>query len=437
MKNSIFTLSVLAFVLLTNAYGQKPAIELSFTASYYGQSVQLDSMLIENLTQGGDMMLYAPITSLVLDYETGETENSAFDLSSFSVSTNFPNPFATKTEFSIYLPKEDFVQVMIFNSLGQKIASYENKLENGNHSFTFYPGDEQYYFMTAIVDGVTKSIKMISLSNYPDNHIRLIYSGKDNSMAAYKSLADIKDLIFSLGDELRFITYAKTPDQINGSDIIIDAPLCSQDYTFNILEGIPCSGTPSVTYEEQMYKTVQVGSQCWLKENLNVGTMIDGSNEQTNNSLIEKYCYHDSIENCNTYGGLYQWGEMMDYTTLEGSQGICPDGWHIPTDEERETLSEFLGGINIAGGKMKEIGTLHWLPPNTGATNESGFTGFSGGFRDETGGFSTMGLIGLFWSSTQINTNGAKTWGLSYINTSLLFGYGTKNTGNSLRCLKD
>ncbi|MCD4680222.1 MAG: hypothetical protein K8S00_07525, partial [Bacteroidales bacterium] len=121
----------------------------------------------------------------------------------------------------------------------------------------------------------------------------------------------------------------------------------------------------------QAYNTVQIGDQCWMAENLNIGERISSSMNQTNNGVIEKYCINNP-GNCDEYGGFYQWNEMMEYSTIAGSQGICPNGWHVPTYDEWTILYSYLGGYEVAGGKMKESGTLHWLPPNTGATNESG-----------------------------------------------------------------
>ncbi|MBK7215160.1 MAG: fibrobacter succinogenes major paralogous domain-containing protein [Bacteroidales bacterium] len=123
----------------------------------------------------------------------------------------------------------------------------------------------------------------------------------------------------------------------------------------------------------KIYRTIQIGNQCWLKDNLNIGSRINGSLDQTDNGIIEKYCYNNLESNCDNYGGLYQWGETMNYSTSEGSKGICPDGWHIPRDIEWIALRIYLGGIDTAGGKMKEPRNSHWHSPNTGATNSSGF----------------------------------------------------------------
>jgi uncharacterized protein (TIGR02145 family) len=195
-------------------------------------------------------------------------------------------------------------------------------------------------------------------------------------------------------------------------------------------------GNP-ITYEGQEYNTVLIGTQCWMKENLNVGTMISGSQNQTNNSQIEKYCYNNDPANCPVYGGLYQWDEMMQYVTTQGVQGICPVGWHIPTNAEWTTLTTYLGGESIAGGKMKETGYSHWNPPNTGATNESGFTALPGGHCVPTNIFGSIGIIADLWSST-MNT-GSTSWYRYLLNYSEMVHTSSegKSTAFSLRCIKE
>jgi len=140
-----------------------------------------------------------------------------------------------------------------------------------------------------------------------------------------------------------------------------------------------------ISYAGKTYNTVQIGLQCWLKENLDVGTMIRVNKEQTNNNIIEKYCYDDNINNCNKYGGLYQWNEAMQYVTKGGVQGICPIGWHIPTKTEFETLEI---NVNKDGNALKEIGQ------GTGkaaGTNSSGFSALLAGSPSPTGSFFNLG----------------------------------------------
>jgi len=190
--------------------------------------------------------------------------------------------------------------------------------------------------------------------------------------------------------------------------------------------------------DNRVYNTIKIGTQCWMKENLNMGTKIDGTQNQVNNGTIEKYCYNNLEANCDIYGALYQWDEMMQYGNAPESQGICPSGWHVPSDQEWSTLTTFLGGESIAGGKMKEIEFLHWQSPNTGATNSSGFTALAGGFRSQWGDFGNQSIHADFWSSTGFS--GTEAWGRTlfhdYAGVSH-YSSGIKIEGFAVRCLKN
>ncbi|MGA7721907.1 MAG: FISUMP domain-containing protein [Ignavibacteriaceae bacterium] len=210
--------------------------------------------------------------------------------------------------------------------------------------------------------------------------------------------------------------------------------------TINYLTPPPCPGVPIVYYAGQTYHTVQIGSQCWLMENLNVGTMINGMQEQTNNGIIEKYCFKDDSANCTTYGGLYQWAEAVKYKNgatdtsspnpaFSGNiQGICPGGWHIPTDNEFDTLAK---EVNQDGNALKAIGQ------DGTSTNTSGFSVMLAGSRGDDGYFYDLGYYTYFWSSTEGSTMGAYTLDLygseSYVN----LGYYHKGPGFGIRCVKD
>ncbi|MFI5250917.1 MAG: FISUMP domain-containing protein [Bacteroidota bacterium] len=170
---------------------------------------------------------------------------------------------------------------------------------------------------------------------------------------------------------------------------------------FLTVANITCPGTPIVTYSDKIYHTVQIGNRCWLKENLDVGTRIDGSQEQTNNSTIEKYCYNNDTNNCNIYGGLYQWNEAMQYNTTEGTQGICPNGWHVPTLAEYQTLA---ATVNNDGNGLKAVGQGTY---RGAGTNTSGFSGLLAGTSDFSGGFFSLGYDSNIWSSTGYNAPNA------------------------------
>ncbi len=200
-----------------------------------------------------------------------------------------------------------------------------------------------------------------------------------------------------------------------------------------------CGDSIIDTRDSKSYYTVLIGTQCWMKENLNVGSRINGINNQTENSIIEKYCYVNLESYCSEYGGLYQWNEMMQYTTTEGTKGICPDGWHLPTVAEWDTLKTELGGETAAGGKMKETTYAHWNSPNTGATNSSGFTALGSGIRNYTNGaFSNLKIYGYIWSSTP-ETSGDNRYLYYMHNSSANLSSVTShmNNGVAVRCIMD
>ncbi|MCX6304017.1 MAG: hypothetical protein NT040_03525 [Bacteroidetes bacterium] len=205
--------------------------------------------------------------------------------------------------------------------------------------------------------------------------------------------------------------------------------------------GTACAGLPTVLFDGITYNTVQIGSQCWLRENINSGTKIPITTAQTNNAILEKYCYNDSLINCSMYGGLYQWNEMMQYVTTPGTQGICPTGWHIPTEADFITLATTAGGVAVAGGKLKEAGFGHFRSPNTGATNEFGFTALPTGSSFNNAGsifYTNIYQTGYFHTSTDYpSPNGPVFRTVSLSVASFGSYYNLKSTGNPVRCLKN
>lgn len=207
--------------------------------------------------------------------------------------------------------------------------------------------------------------------------------------------------------------------------------------SWSLLANVDGQSCGDVVYGGTTYHSVIIGMQCWMKENLNIGVAILGTQDQTDNGIVEKYCYNDLVTNCNIYGGLYQWNEMMQYVAISGTQGICPSGWHLPSDAEWTTLTTYLGGISLAGGKMKEAGYAHWLSPNTGATNESGFTALPGGIRDYIAYFLNLTYGAYFWSSTEDPSISAWSRYLFHNSADLTREYYYKTYGLSTRCIKD
>ena len=207
-----------------------------------------------------------------------------------------------------------------------------------------------------------------------------------------------------------------------------------------------------------IYNTVLIGTQVWMKENLKTTKYSDGTLiplVKTNTSWMtigindKAYCfYNDDSPNGNIYGALYTWsaavnGLIGSASNPSGIQGACPTGWHLPSDLEWTTLSTYLGGTSVAGGKIKELGIIHWKYPNEGATNESGFTALAGGLRNHEsssivpGSSSNMFEDGLWWSSTEYSQTEAYRWVLDYSYTNFIKMWYQRNYGLSVRCVKN
>ena len=187
-------------------------------------------------------------------------------------------------------------------------------------------------------------------------------------------------------------------------------------------------------------ETVRIGTQIWMAENLkttrfNTGLSIPLVPDSATWSALKApgYCWYnnDSITNKNTYGALYDW-----YAVQTGD--LAPKGWHVPTDSEWTVLTTYLGGTSLAGGPLKEAGTLHWSSPNTGAKNTTGFSALPGGYRGAIGPFTDSGTYGIWWSSTAYNTLYAWYRNMSYDGVTVTpTYYDYYNDGFSVRCVKD
>jgi uncharacterized protein (TIGR02145 family) len=554
MKKTIYTISVIVFAIFVNTYGQKPVIELTFTADNNGQYIPLDSILIKNQTLNCDTVLYAPDTTLVLDFITSLPDNYCLEENGFSISQNYPNPFKDQTSIDIFLPQEDYIVIVVYNLLGKQVASYNGKLDAGLNTFKFYPGNEKCYVFSAIWQGKNRTIKMFNINHGSNKAGRIIYKGIKAEARTYKKQKAIDDdfqnntykyimppaitidppnataydeltLIFDpdsacfesgslaglpsiaihsgvtllSGEQWQFviefnstgangqsttllptgdgrfsITY--TPSEFyglngeivtelcavfnngtnwnqDGRDFIpgssdcmdffiplnynlsynftfypgnelllvgysslgesglIETPETSQAYTFQFATNIPCPGIDSLFHEEQWYHTIQIYSQCWLKENLNVGLMINGEDDMVDNGVIEKYCYDNEEDNCDIYGGLYQWNEMMQYTMAQGVQGICPVGWHIPTDDEWQILEGTVDSLYGVGDPIwdtiiyRGFDAGKHLKSTTGwyvnGDDKYGFTALPGGWCIDNGNFQNIGYYSTFWTSTE------------------------------------
>ncbi|MBN2411185.1 fibrobacter succinogenes major paralogous domain-containing protein [candidate division KSB1 bacterium] len=187
-------------------------------------------------------------------------------------------------------------------------------------------------------------------------------------------------------------------------------------------------------------KRVKVGAQKWLAENLNVDHYRNGDPipevqdaEEWTKLTTGAWCYYENDpENGKVYGKLYNWYAVND------PRGLAPAGWHVPTIDEWQTLVDLLGGEDVAGGKLKEAGAAHWRSPNEGATNESGFTAWPGGWRyGYDGNFEDIGSHAVFWHGSEDYYSLAWSRRLSYRSSDMHRCYFDGQSGFSVRLLRD
>jgi len=468
MKKKIFASLALIISVLMNVCSQ--VISLTFTAEYNNQHIQLDSIFIKNLSQGSDTVLYYPDTVLIIS-NVGIHEFESLN-KNLSVSQNYPNPFTNQTSVSVFLPEDELISVYVFDIMGRKLASYEGNVCAGNHIFNFYPCATSFYFFSVATKHEKKTIKMLCYETKTSDQCKLVYEGIADNKVPLKT--EKSYFLFSNGDQLSYIGYATITGN-KGSGFIDDNPSTNEYYVFDIGEdGIPCPEMPFVTdIDGNVYQTVRIGSQCWLKENLKTtrysdGTAINfpGSNNQAwNNDTVGAYAWYDTIYKHN-YGALYNWFAVAN------PSGLCPAGWHVPTDEEWCRLENYIeryadpdcnlaGGLNPRGDRTALILKSCLTTAGQGVTPECetdthprwsyyndatfgfdtyGFSALPGGWRFG-GGYNSIGAYGC-WYASDLYTKDDNVYYpvIRIICFNLPFidrGYVEPSIGHSVRCVKD
>jgi uncharacterized protein (TIGR02145 family) len=260
-----------------------------------------------------------------------------------------------------------------------------------------------------------------------------VYFGTENPPPLVQS--DVGDFTYDPGDLINSTVYYWRVVANDGHDHTVGSPV----WTFATVAsgggtGDPCPGLSSITYLGKVYNTAYIGTQCWLKENLDAGTMINNSQAQADNGILEKYCYQNQSINCSLKGGMYLWNELMGYSTVAGSKGICPDGWHVPSDAEVKTMEIALGmssaEADLTGWRGTDQGTQ--LKPG----GPTGFDALMSGIYN-LGFFSDLGVNGYFATSTE--STSTNSWiRLLNVDNPRVSRYETlKQNAVSVRCLKD
>jgi uncharacterized protein (TIGR02145 family) len=345
----------------------------------------------------------------------------------YSVSDNFPNPFNPRTRISITLPARENIKVEVFNLLGQSVADViEQDYEAGvNYLDIELNGLPNGFYISRITIGDKYTIVKKLMLIYGSQH--LITSGSKINTQLNKfnntTFETNLDSLVAISNIIGRKTFTGLPNFVSGT---LDLG--------NLTIERFCSDCPTVLYEGKIYHTVQIGSQCWLKENLDAGTMVNSNTQadsMRNNGILEKYCFDNDTANCTAYGGLYQWNEAMQYSTTPGTQGICPPDWHIPTLAEFQTLRVT---VNHDGNSLKAVG--QGIAGGVG-TNTSRFSALLAGYRFSLGGFNSLGYDAYFWSSSEYDASFPYCLYLFNLESYIILYDTLKELGFSVRCVKD
>jgi uncharacterized protein (TIGR02145 family) len=298
---------------------------------------------------------------------------------------------------------------------------------------------------TLVKDKVASSVN-VTLS-YTGGNGKTYITTTHNSTGVVGLTATLQAGTLVNGAGVLIYSITGTPTSVGNAsfEISLGGKTCAINVTINdVVQTVGITGPNITDVEGNSYKTVTIGTQQWMAENLKVSKYNDGTiipnitdNTEWSNLMNLKsaawvYRNNDATNNAK-YGKLYNWYAVSP--TTNGNKNVCPSGWHLPTDAEWSVLTDFLGGESIAGGKMKEAGTANWSSPNEDATNTSLFTGLPAGLRVGNGNYGVEYC--QWWSSTETNNEYATYLGLYVSRGEVERSSNFKTFGISVRCLKD
>ena len=421
-KFRICALLVFLLISIINLHGQDYLI--NFEGS--GESTSVTNVKVENTTQGTELIMSGSDVLHLESVITGieQTGNNTKNGIRF-----YPNPMTDNTRMQFILPESGETVITMYDLSGRIILQKQDFLSHGEHTYRLEGINNGIYFITIRIGRYSASGRLICEGSQKGG-MKIVY---ENTTAEQKEISDSKGtnaetvMQYTTGDRLKL-----TGISGNYSTIKTDIPTQNKTITFNFLA---CTDG-----DYNNYPVIELGTQIWMAENLKTTKYLNGELIGTTTSDISgestpkyQWAYDDNESNAAIYGRLYTW-----YTVIDG-RNVCPTGWHIPTDTEWETLKSYLGIESDAVAKLKETGTTHWQSPNTGATNETGFTAIPDGYRRDTAVYASIHVSCYFWSSSlnQYNTEWAWGQGMYFDSTVMLRGGHWKRYGVSVRCMKD
>lgn len=455
----------------------------TLTLTFQGQDqngayFQLDSVQIENLTQGWTETLVYPDTELILTVSVGINDYTCWDNTSI-----YPNPFEGNTILAIGEMQGGPVHLRVTDVQGRLCAEYSGIVPSGSNTFSISLKNPQLYFVTIKTMQGVYSTKLVNVGFGDANRIALaghydMHPGVDYM----KKLRFDSEETFVLGDEMRYTGYATIDGEYRVSEVVSQEQM--EDDTIGLVffkDGIPCSNMLTVLdHEGNEYPTLQVGPQCWMAASMRATTSPSTgaylvtalSSQNTYSGKMAKWYNNDSTTYApQNYGLLYNWNAVVDtFNTDMGEfslggnsfavsaafssprRGICPEGWHVPSDAEWTALVNYVKSQpeyycdNAPTKIAKAFASQTGWESNNGAcavgnnmagNNALGFTAFPGGFFGN-GSFSSVRAYAAFWTASQSADGTAHTWGL-YNNNSGMYPSANSNKSYcySVRCLRD
>jgi len=430
------TFLVLLVFVTTNIYSQ--IYTITFAAG--GAVSTLDSIEVENLTQNTHVVCDGDdVLQLVFNVGINNIESSSESINVF------PNPMQDLSEISFFAKQPGVATLSIYDITGKLLLKEENTLLKGIHKYNITGLKQGVYLISIIGNGYFYTSKIISHNTIKgDAKIQYIGSVKQEVVINNpKSTKAIVDMDYAGGDSLKFTGYSG-----NDTVIVKDVPTGSKTIIFTF--DVACESPYIDGRDGNVYPSVIIGNQCWFAKNLAYLPSVVGSATNSNTTPCYYVFGYNGVDvsaakvtgNYTTYGVLYNWpaamaGSASSTTNPSSVKGVCPEGWHLPSDAEWTELTDFLSGTSVAGGKLKETGTVHWMSPNTGATDEFGFTALPGGDRITDGTFNNTTTHGYWWTTTEDTPLYAWNRGL-YFNSGVVYrSSSTFGFGFSVRCVKD
>lgn len=450
MKKIVFSL-ILMFIA-TVGFNQNEDYKISFSAT--GDTASVGTIEVVNLTTFDTVWLNGTDTLHLIGWMVGQNENEEIINKEDNILV-FPNPMSSSSTLNITTTNDGNSVISIFNIEGKRLFSVDVPMKSGTNQFKISGLPTGNYVINVFGRYIKCSTKLISIGFENSPHISYIGHIPNNNNSGsgnLKNTTNIVQMTYHDGERLQYRGQTST-----FKNLAVDVPLSSKTQNFHFLSCFDNSGHHYETVEIQVPFKKKLKStldstytQTWMAENLNVGEFrVASPTGFHNDTIIEKFCYDNDTNNCTIYGGLYNWNELMMYQTDDSIQGICPEGWRIPSQEDWENLVNYYGGApfnlgffsgdSIAGGKMKEVGTVHWADPNNDATNESGFTAMGGGsYSNSSSGWAFYGNTdGCYWTSTQVDATTAKVWWMQSCDGIIFNAAEMKYQSFSVRCVHD